>query len=263
VTSENQASSQTSSSKSPKIFTLSGGNSLLIQSLYESLPERVCLREAVIGIEQVMSESPACKGRFLVRGWNTQILTSKVIIATAGPATSKFISTLSPDLAGKFSSMLFVPLSVIHCAVSSSMPWLSKGFGVLFPPGAPRGLLGIMANSVLFPEVAPSKAHLLTVMMRGLAEEDFGGESPESAAVASIKEFLGFGVDKVLLTTRWQRAIPQLSVGSWRLQAAMDECEANFSGLRFIGVDRGGVGVPDRVGMALSAVTSEFQEFVG
>jgi oxygen-dependent protoporphyrinogen oxidase len=54
-----------------------------------------------------------------------------------------------------------------------------------------------------------------------------------------------------LLVTRWPAAIPQYSVGHWRVCEAIGEMEREYPRLRFIGAERGGIGVADRVAEAI------------
>jgi protoporphyrinogen oxidase len=69
-----------------------------------------------------------------------------------------------------------------------------------------------------------------------------------------LTELLGVSNVEWLCITSWRNAVPQLKVGHHQIIAALDRVEALHPGLVFAGVDRGGVGVTDRVRVARESV---------
>ena len=231
----------------PQIFALRSGNATLIKALESALPEGSIEHDEVCEITPLGPES----GGFLVRGKTREWRARRVVITSSGSVTASLIKAIEPSLAGRLAQFAFVPLTVVHCSVPKDFPWYDRGFGVLFPPRFRRGLLGVMANSVIFPSAAPKGEHLLTVMLHGDPSLRSSGESWEEAALSSLRDELGISHGVLVLeVTEWKRAIPQFAVGTHVLHEEMNAVEQKYPGLFFAGVDRGGVGVPDRVAMA-------------
>jgi oxygen-dependent protoporphyrinogen oxidase len=120
----------------------------------------------------------------------------------------------------------------------------------------PENLLGVMFNSLIFPHVAPPDKHILTVIVGGAQA---GDARPDESQLREqvpllLKRYLGVGSAECLQVTQWPRAIPQLVVGHHKIVAEFDRVEAANPGLVFVGVDRGGIGVSDRVRLAKSGV---------
>jgi protoporphyrinogen oxidase len=84
---------------------------------------------------------------------------------------------------------------------------------------------------------------------RETSEADLRERLPKQVA-----KLLGISSIEWLSLTRWREAIPQLKVGHHKVVAALDAVEASNPGLAFAGVDRGGIGVSDRVRLAREAV---------
>jgi oxygen-dependent protoporphyrinogen oxidase len=166
------------------------------------------------------------------------------------------VQGVDEELSSMVSRQHYASLTVVHLSVPRSERLIKDAFGVLFHGGMPDDLLGVMFNSQIFPHVAPPDRNLLTVMVGGaqagsreVAEEDLRERLPQQ-----LSRLLGISSIEWLSITRWREAIPQLKVGHHRVIAAFDDAEAANPGLVFAGVDRGGVGVSDRVRVAREAV---------
>jgi protoporphyrinogen oxidase len=75
-----------------------------------------------------------------------------------------------------------------------------------------------------------------------------------------LSELLGVSNVEWLCLTSWRNAVPQLKVGHHNVIAALDKAEADHPGIVFAGVDRGGVGVTDRVRVAGEAVQRVYRK---
>jgi oxygen-dependent protoporphyrinogen oxidase len=120
----------------------------------------------------------------------------------------------------------------------------------------PEDLLGVMFNSQIFPHMAPANEHLITVVLGGAQ----AGERRSDEAILRdrlpemLRTLLGISNARWLSMTQWPAAIPQLQVGHYKLVKLLDQCEYDHPGIVFAGVDRGGVGVSDRIRLAREAV---------
>jgi protoporphyrinogen/coproporphyrinogen III oxidase len=232
----------------PKIFHIEGGFELLVNALANALTTPIVKRK----ISKVV---PTEGGFHLISDGDSLGSFSDLSIATSGPATALFIRSLDADLADSLEKIVYAPLVVVHGSVCKSSFLPHRGFGVLFPRTEQSKVLGIMFHSQLFPAVSPDRYSLLTLCLGGRGKEDILDTDDETVmdiARRTVQDRLGIKDFSVLRITRWPRAIPQFDVGHWKLVEKMREVERKFPGLHFIGVDGGGVGVPDRVSVGLT-----------
>lgn len=232
----------------PEILTLRGGNETLPHRLGERLGDAV-VRAAV---DEVRRE----RNHFVVSSGDGQEFKARaVVLACPGDSAGRLVRSIDDGVARALASVRRAPLVVVHLAVPHSGGVLpEKGFGVLFPRGEPSHLLGVMFNSVLFPHQAPSGGRLLTVCIGGVGGERVLEEEEGrlfDRVVSLIERRLDLSGVTPLLCTRWAEAIPQYEVGHWRVLDAIAAMERQHPGLFFIGAERGGIGVPDRVAEAL------------
>lgn len=235
----------------PKIFTLEGGNALLVERILESLPQECLRRERVEAVE-------ATPNGFRVKSAEGEVEAREVYIATSGRSTASYLRSMGSEVSHALGELSYSPIVVVHCACSADVSLPPDGFGVLFSREE-SGLLGVMFNSRLFPHMAPKGQHLLTLCFGGAAHKGIGECSDEelsSRAVGELSTKLGIE-GAVLQITRWSSAIPQYGVHHFRTVQQMEALEERHNGLYFIGVDKGGVGVPDRVRSGVSLGKSE------
>jgi oxygen-dependent protoporphyrinogen oxidase len=165
------------------------------------------------------------------------------------------VGFLNEDLANALTNVKYAGLSVVHVRVPRSEPLIPDAFGVLFPGGMPENLLGVMFNSQIFPHMAPSNEHLLTVVLGGAqaGECTYDEASLKQRLPELLRTLLGIANVRWVSMTQWPAAIPQLEVGHHKLVKLLDQCEHDYPGIVFAGVDRGGIGVSDRIRLAKEA----------
>jgi oxygen-dependent protoporphyrinogen oxidase len=236
----------------PPILVMRGGMRGIADALWREIGPHVELITS-----QAQRINPADGNRFkisLVGG--RQIESDGVIVTVAGPRLAPLVPGLSEDLADALINVRYATLAVAHLHVPRSEPLIPAAFGVLFPGGMPEDLLGVMFNSLIFPHVAPPDKHVLTVVLGGAqaGAKVFDEAKLRSRIPELLKELLNISNAKWISMRQWPAAIPQLEVGHHRLVSKLDQCEHDFPGIVFSGVDRGGVGVSDRIRLAKEAV---------
>ena len=238
--------------KKPAIMVIKGGIQRLTDAIATALSGKIELCS-----ERVLKILPASSGGFELRcSAGSSFEVKQCIVTTAGRASASMVQELEPSLAQMLAGMQFAGLTVVHLAVDRREPLLRDAFGVLFPGAMPENLLGVMFNSQIFPHVAPADKHIMTVMLGGAQA---GEGSPDEARLREVlprllQELLKIGGIQWLGSYTWERAIPQLVVGHHRIVSAINECEGRRPGLVFAGVDRGGVGVSDRIKISREAI---------
>ena len=239
-----------SASRPGAMFMLRAGGESLTRRLTDGLNGD----ELVAAAAKRLHYRGAGKGFEIVTSTAGTFSSKRVYVATAGPDSAVYLSALDDELSRALAGLRYASLAVVHCSVARDAPIQSGGFGVLFPGGQPSRLLGVMYNSELFPHVAPADRHLLTVCLggSGAAEVCQKSDAELSQIVRSeLRDRLRVEAAEILAVQRRPRAIPQYEVGHFRLTAKMRKLEQDYAGLHFVGVDVGGVAVPDRVSSAL------------
>jgi oxygen-dependent protoporphyrinogen oxidase len=236
----------------PPILVLQGGIQRLTDELWRAVEPYVNFipRKA----ERVV---PVDSKRFkiLFHGGD-QLEVDGCVVTAAAASAAPLVAHMSESLSDALVNVRLAGLTVVHLKVARSERLIPGAFGVLFPGGMPEDLLGVMFNSQIFPHMAPQKNHLLTVVLGGAqAGERVYDEAQLKARIpALLKQYLGIKDPQWLSMVQWPKAIPQLVVGHHALVAQLDQCEKQFPGVVFAGVDRGGVGVSDRIRIAREAV---------
>jgi oxygen-dependent protoporphyrinogen oxidase len=236
----------------PPILVVKGGVQRITDALWREIGPRV---------EYLPTKAcriiPAGHKRFKVSlAGGRDIEADGCVVTVAGNRLAPLTEYLSEDLATKLAASKYATLAVVHLRVPRAEPLIPAAFGVLFPGGMPEHLLGVMFNSLIFPHVAPADEHVLTVVLGGAQAGD--GVFDEGELRLRIPQLLhtllGISNSRWISMTQWPAAIPQLEVGHYELVEQLDECEHRFPGIVFAGVDRGGVGVSDRIRIAKEAI---------
>lgn len=135
------------------------------------------------------------------------------------------------------------------------------GFGFLVPGGNKEtSLLACTFVDQKFPDRAPKGAKVLRAFFGGEAADRLAGQSDEAvAAIAFVQlsRILGpLPVPAAALTTvrRWPRSLPQYEVGHLERMAELEERVGRLGGVTLLGNGYRGVGVPDLIRDARSAV---------
>jgi oxygen-dependent protoporphyrinogen oxidase len=246
----------------PAIMVVEGGTQTVTDALAELIRGRTDKIEA--RVERIEKLSP--RGYRLRCSDGSSVDVDACVVTPAGRPLADMLEGIDSDLSSMLRGQEYASLTVVHLAVSRSEPLIKDAFGVLFKAGMPNDLLGVMFNSQLFPHVAPPDKHILTTIVGGaqarakdIDEADLRERLPQQ-----LSELLGVSNVEWLCLTSWKDAVPQLKVGHHKVVAALDTAEGGFPGLVFAGVDRGGVGVTDRVRVAREAVRrigSTFSKF--
>jgi oxygen-dependent protoporphyrinogen oxidase len=247
--------------RSGEIITLRGGNNLLPITIAKKLGESI--------VKGFVTKIVNGDGYYLLSSREgREVCAKRVIFACPAGSVASLIKGLggglSSDLFSRFEEKLLsvkrAPLIVVHLGLADSFGVLpDKGFGVLFPRGEPSRLLGVMFNSQLFPHYAPKGNKLLTVCVGGVGGErilEYDDNLITKLVVSILERRLRLSKLEALKVTRWPEAIPQYEVGHWRFAAVIDELEKVVPGIYFVGEERGGVGVADRVAEGMRVAKS-------
>jgi oxygen-dependent protoporphyrinogen oxidase len=237
----------------PSILVLRGGIELLVQTLWERIAPHIdFIPEAAVDITKLVGS-----GYRVVTNSGRVIDAESCVLTTAGGNLAGLMQQALPGISERLANIRYASLTVVHLSVPRDQRLIKDAFGVLCPSGMRSNFLGVMFNSQIFPSMAPADKHLLTVILGGAQA---GDEAPNIDGIKrdmpnSLLEMFSISGAQVIGSTHWARAIPQLEVGHHRIVEALDELERSWPGIVVAGVDRGGIGVSDRIRVASEAVS--------
>ncbi len=181
----------------------------------------------------------------------------EVILAAPAAAAAELVRPFAPDAAAALAAIPHPPLAVLHLAWpvdSLARPFC--GFGHLVVPDPSRRVLGGVWSSSLFPGRAPEGHVLVTVFLGGARDPGALSLSDVELVGAAARDLEAEGIvrghPRLVLLTRWPRAIPQYEHGHGARIEALARAESRFPGLRFVGNYRGGISVGDVLASALA-----------
>ena len=123
------------------------------------------------------------------------------------------------------------------------------GFGFLVPKKERRRILGTIFSSTLFGNRCPQGMVLLTTFVGGMRQPELAqqGEPAIAALVQDeLQSLLGVRAPpQRIWVNRWERAIPQYTIGHLERVSAIEDTERALPGLFFGANYRGGISVAD------------------
>lgn len=152
------------------------------------------------------------------RGASERLTCARLVIATPARAASALAKPLSDELSRLLDEIYYPPLSIVSLSYGlSAIRRPLDGFGFLAAPGEPLSILGCVWNSSLFKGRAPEGKALLTVFIGGARMPDrarLGDAELVGAAHGDLQKILGISEEaRPVSITRWERAIPQYTIG--------------------------------------------------
>jgi len=190
----------------------------------------------------------------------TTVSAHAVVIATHAEGTRPLVADFAPTLDDALADIPYPPVTVVASEYRrSDVAHPLDGFGFLIPEREGREILGTVFSSSLFAGRARPDHVLLTTFVGGTRQPAMARRD-EAAVNASVERelasILGAGRPTRVVQTRWDRAIPQYTVGHAKRMAEVDAAERANPGVWFCANWRGGISVGDCVQNAERVATS-------
>ena len=127
----------------------------------------------------------------------------------------------------------------------ADVPHSLNGFGYLIPQSEKREILGTLFSSSVLPSRAPDGKILLTSFIGGARQPQMADKSDIALGEIldrELKETLGITArpEKEWIQ-RWEKSIPQYTLGQTERENSLTDCESKNPGLYFHGAFRGGI----------------------
>lgn len=175
-----------------------------------------------------------------------------VVVATPAYAAAGIVRDLVPAAASALDDIPYPPVTVVASAYRRrEVLHPLDGFGFLAPAKERPAVLGTLFSSTMFENRAPSEVAVLTTFVGGRRNPELasaGDAALLSAVQAELERLIGVGAAPMWSEiTRWNRAIPQYTMGHLERVARIEEAERAVPGLYFCANYRGGVSIGDCV----------------
>jgi oxygen-dependent protoporphyrinogen oxidase len=226
--------------KTPRgLWAPTGGLGALVDALARDLGARVRTSARVERLE------PADKGVF-VNGerWDAAVL------AVASHEAAQLAAAAMPELASKLRDFHRAPAALVYLGVDArSVPRAADGFGCLVAQGEDPRVLGIVFESTVWPDRAPTGQALLRCIFGG-GRDPAAASLPddELIALAQRDAAIVLGADGIEPThasvIRWMHGIAQYDVGH-RDQVRAAVAAGRSQRIALAGADYRGAGIND------------------
>ncbi len=179
------------------------------------------------------------------------VIAKRVVVAAPAYAASEMLGSAWPRLGQELAGIPYAPMGVVALGYERDKVGSQRGFGLLVPRSEGLSILGVLWDSSIFPNRAPSGKVLLRVMIGGARQPGLALAPEEElllTAVEGVKATMGISA-KPLFTRvfRYSRAIPQYVVGHAHRLERIDGILREIPGLFLGGNAYRGIGLNDCV----------------
>lgn len=240
----------------PMMVSFDGGMKTLVDTLAKNLGSSLITNAKVISIDLTGTS------------WQVSWATDKeesfddfdaLVVAVPAPQVCQLPlpGTMAAQLS-PLSGIVYAPVSTYTLGFKrKQVSHKLDGFGVLLPGKENMSILGSLFVSSLFKGRAPEGFVTLTNYVGGMRHPEYAQlpqQDMEKLVMADIKKLLGVrGEPAFRKLYYWEHAIPQYNLGYETFLETLDEAEAKFPNVAFVGSYRGGVGVSACIENAISA----------
>lgn len=176
----------------------------------------------------------------------------KLILTVPAWEAAKLVRPFAPEASATLNNIAYAPVVVLHMGFhKKDIANPMNGFGYLVAPSEESDILGCLWNSGLFSGRAPAGKALLTIFMGGARNKsmlDCSDSELINKATLALRHPMKLKGEPVFTRiTRYDRALPQYTLGHEDRMQLLTKTEQQHTGLHFRGNYRGGISVGDVV----------------
>jgi oxygen-dependent protoporphyrinogen oxidase len=235
-----------------KLFSFVDGIQFFTDTLAEKLDDSIKLSC------EVRTIIPLRAGRYpiyMIYGPKNELIATEVtavVLSTPAYSAAAMIRPIDPEMARTLESIYYPPVVEVFMGFrQEQMKQPLDGFGFLVPEREQRKILGTIWSSTLFPHCAPNGHAALTTFVGGARQPELTEETERRIEefVLSELQFIMkiMGAPVYAKVARWDRAIPQYTLGYPRILKQLQRFEENFQGAFLCANYRGGIALGDCV----------------
>ena len=239
-------SKQASGARYGLFATPEAGMSDLLNTLLAAIQDRVQVRLNT----KVTSLSNNENGYSLDFEGGETIEASAVVLALPTYRSAELLSSISQELSDTLKQIEYASSAILvsgHSLANIEHPL--NAFGLVIPHIENRKILAVSFLSRKFPQRAPEGKAILRTFIGGAMQPEEIEKSDEQVietALSELKAILGVsGTPEFTRLVRYNRAMPQFSVGHLERLATIRELASQFPKIGLAGNGYEGVGIPD------------------
>ena len=225
------------------LMSFQGGTGTIIKHLYHSIRAEWHLGEPV---EHVTRTDPGYA--VWVAGQAQPV--DQVILAVPAYAAARLVTELDRELAAQLDQINYSPIAVVGLGWKQ-LDHPLDGFGVLTTASARLPFLGVLWDSSIFPDRAPSGMKSVRVMLGGQREPERVNHDPETLIQLSregLSSALGIDAEPdATFVKRWPKGLPGYPVGHIAAVDALMARAEHHPGLHLTGNAYRGIAMNDCV----------------
>jgi oxygen-dependent protoporphyrinogen oxidase len=225
-------------------MTFPQGIETIVQTMASFLKPELSTNESITEIQQLSEKE------WVLTSNKRTIKASHLVLATPAKEAGQLIQKIAPEATASLNQIPYTRLVVLHVGFKKAQIGnKASGFGYLVAPSEKSDILGCLWNSNLFQNRAPADSALFTIFMGGqsnpriISATDLDLINRATEAIRPIMSLKGNPTFTRL--TRYEKAIPQYTIGHQDRMATLDKVEEQRPGLYFAGNYRGGISVGD------------------
>lgn len=236
-----------------KSFSFKRGMDVLPKELAIALGKNLLLKAAV---EHIIPQRVGPRSIYTVTYRQTEhrrsVEADAVVLAVPASAAATIVHPIDPEMAKTLSSIYCVPVVQVFMGFQAAqIRHPLDGFGFLVPSRERRKILGTLWTSSMFPHRAPRGCAALATFVGGARHPELCDASDaelQSIVLSELRTILGIEGEPIFIKIlRLPHAIPQYTLGYYKILQAMDRFEQNFRGTFLCSNYREGVSVGDCV----------------
>ncbi len=232
-----------------KMWSFREGFRLLMETLRDRLARRPLVGVSVRHVEK--SLTGGARPRWTVHGDGADSWPADaVILAAPAYQQAAMLAGLDAELADKITGIAYNRIAVVALGFrAADVPRPLDGFGYIAPQRTRRDLLGVQYCSSIFPARAPGGMVLLRSLCGGWHRAEVAGWDDDRLLQAVRSELtLALGIHAAPCfhhIVRWERAIPQYTLGHLQRVAWIEDRVTRHDGLFLTGNAYHGVAFND------------------
>lgn len=188
--------------------------------------------------------------KFVVIADDSKYLFDRVVLSTPAYTGAKLLTGLDSVLAEMLKAIEYSPISIVGLGYENLSHPLD-GFGLLTTTSSKKEILGVLWDSSIFDDRAPTGKKSLRVMIGGQRDPELALKSDktlEEIALKGVKETMGISdIPNVVHVKRYKRGIPNYRVGHLQSMEQLFDRLKEHKGLYLSSNAYFGVGLNDCV----------------
>lgn len=233
-------------------LSLRNGMERLVSALEKALPRGICsLGGEVVEIEKIQAKhADKPLYRLQIKGRKKALETDAVILATPAFVAARLLQGMAGDIAHQLNTIPYVSTATVNLAYERShIGHPLDGYGFVVPRLEGRRIMAATFSSVKFAGRAPQGKVLLRCFVGGAKNEElvsWGDDKLAAAVKKDIAEILSItGEPQYVRIFRWEKVMPQYTVGHEEKLFRIERGLANLPGLYLTGSAYRGIGISD------------------